>query len=491
MTTENKVQKLDDWCKQLIENFRTEYDKLSKVEKSKIQNSCNYSSPCQIEFFWVNEPMEYQLFITFHDPERNDKEIIINGPYKGYEITDKVISIMNEERWNKKIHYDSKEIRFRSSFDIGDQENKYSDAFLSNFSNFINYLRMETTHNIKMGILSEQIMGGRSWSAVLKGNISELKTPSDLVSKSMEIAKSISSKPMHVSDPKVGAKHTEPTKKDYFKIIGAYFNPPIRIGDQLELSFKDKLTSSIGSQLFYPTIESEFKLGDKIVIFDTFGFIGIQTESKEEAINVLNTIFGVSLFFGVKSLSVRESELVLTKFDSVSKSLSSFTSQISNSNRPMPGSSHHFRQNAISISSMVEILNIAQTVLLNKKLNELLLLLIDSYTHLCDSEYSPSFIFSWFIVEVHISQLFEKMLADKNISNKRQTKYANHGIWSSSTKIEVLNLCDILSDEEYLDFDKYNKKRNDIVHNGQKVNEDEAKMLFELSKEVLNQYISI
>ncbi|NPE27861.1 hypothetical protein HNV12_07790 [Methanococcoides sp. SA1] len=485
MSNKNKVQELEIWCNNLIKEFRKEYAKLDELEKSQIPNNLDYSSPCQIEFFWVDEPLEYQLFMTLHDPDRKDSEIVINGPYKGYELIDKVVEIMGEPQWNKKTPYKVDEIFSKFDSDVGDQENKYSDAFIPHISSFISLLRTDPTANIKIGLSSGQIMGDRDWCANIKGNISEIKKPIDVVSESIEIAKQQAFQIRDRIDSETPVKKVEYEEMKYSEIIGAYYYPTIRIGDQLELTFKEKLINSIGSPVYFPTIDSEFTLNGKFGFFDTFGFIGIQTKSKKVAIDLLNSIFGISLIFGYEPLSVRESELIFMKFNSKTKSLGGFTWQNSDSKRPTPYTAHSQRKIAIPLNSMRSILDSTDIVLQDQNLNESLLFLLESYTHLQDYEYSSSFLFSWFIVETYISQLFEEMISEKQVSNSRREIYDNHGKWSSETKIEVLNFCGKISSDEHSLVSKYNKIRNNFVHKGKRIDKNEAKDLFKLSKLIM------
>ena len=485
MSTKNKVQELETWCNNLIKEFRKEYAKLDDFEKSQIPTNLDYSFPCQIEVFWIDEPVEFQLFMILHDPDRRDGEVVINGTYKGHELIDKVVEVMNEPRWNKKAPYKVDDQFSSFDFDVGDQENKYSDAFIPQMSAFMSYLRMYSTSNIKNGELVGQMMGDRDWCSIIKGNIIDFKYPSDIASKSIENAKQQASQIRSKIDSESHVKNAKNEEIEYPEIIGAYYYPTIRIGDQLELTFKEKLINSIGAPVYFPAVDSEFILNGKFGFFDTFGFIGIQTKSKKEAIDLLNSIFGISLIFGYEPLSVRESELVFMKMNSETKSLGGFTWQTSDSKRPTPYTAHSQRKIAIPLDSMRNIIDVTEIVSQDNNLNESLLFLLESYTHLHDYEYSSSFIFSWFIVETYISQLFEEMLSEKRVSNKRKEKYDNHGKWSSDTKIEVLNFCGKISNEEHSLVSKYNKIRNNFVHKGKRIDENESKDLFKLSKFII------
>ncbi|MBY9021788.1 MAG: hypothetical protein KGD67_12090, partial [Candidatus Lokiarchaeota archaeon] len=85
-----KVQELEKWGQNLIDNFRKEYEKLNELERKHILDYTKYSAPCQIEIFWVSEPMEYQLFVQLYDSDSPDKEIKINEDNK---ILAKILTI--------------------------------------------------------------------------------------------------------------------------------------------------------------------------------------------------------------------------------------------------------------------------------------------------------------------------------------------------------------------------------------------------------------
>lgn len=491
MSSENKVQDLEKWCEDLIKNFRAECDKLDELEKSQIPNYLNFKSPCQIEFFWVDEPVEYQLFITMHDPDAKDGAIFINGPYKRHEILKKAIEIMNEPRWKKKTPY-KEYTEFSEYDDVGYQENKYSDAFVHQISAFYRNLNRNIAVNFEGGQISGQSMGDYDWCSTIKGNIAKQNNPMSLISESIKSAKQKAFDIRNKNDSDLTQKNVRIKENKKLKIIGAYYYPTIRIGDNLELSFQEKLTNSIGSPIYFPQIDHEFKLNGKFGFFDSFGFIGIQTDSEKEATQILNTIFGISLLLGFDSLSVRESELSSAKMNSESKSLGGFSWQNSDTKRPSPYSSHGLRKTAIPTDSMKEIIDITEKVLRNDTLNDSILFLLESYTHLHDSEYSPSFIFSWFIIEKRISQLFDEMLSEKKVSKNRKKKFENHEKWSSDTKIEVLNFCGKITNEEHQYISKYNKMRNKLVHQNNKLGKNESNELFEFSKQIVkDQVISL
>ena len=483
---ENKIKALEKWGQELIENFRIEYETLDELEKSHIPNDRDYRFPCQIEFFWVLEPIEYQLFITIHDNAREDGEIIINGPFPGNELIPKTIEIMNEPRWKKKVANEV-EYPFQEGFEIvGYQENKYSDIFLPNIANFINHLRMDPTINFKKSILAGQIMGSNGWCTIIKGNIVELETPDSLVIDSIKEAKQQANFIRERKETELPQGKSENNEKEYLELIGAYYYPGVRIGDNLELTFEEKLINSIGSPIYLPEVDYNFTFNNKKGFLDTFGFVGIHAKNENEALKILNTIYAVSLIFGFDSISVRESELFYMNMNSNSSSVGRFSwHSMGDTRRPSPYTSHGIRKVAIPLETMKTIIETAERISHNENLNELVLFLLESFTHFYDSEYSQSFLYSWLIVENHMTRLFNEMLSDKKVSSERKKKFYRHDKWSSESKIEVLNFTGKIDADKYTFLIKYNTKRNKFAHEGKNINEDESKKLFDFSKKII------
>lgn len=482
---EKRVQDLETWFHELLDNFRKEFEMLDESEKSQIPKNLDFSYPSQIEIFWVTEPIEYQLFITMHDHSRKDGEIIINGPFIGSELIPKVIEIMEEPRWKKDAPNKIDETTFlRFDDDIGNQENKYSDLFLLHISNLIITMRNDPTGNFKKGNVSGQIFDYDGWGMNIKGNIAELLKPDSLVSKSIKEAKQRAAQIKETKDVEIQQINSKNDEKEYLSVFGAYYYPGVRIGDNLELTFKEKLINTIGKPIYFPEAENKFTFNNKHGFFDTFGFVGIQNKSEKAAIKVLNTIFGVSLILGYNSTSVRELELFSMKMDSESLSIGGFSWQ-PEADRFSPYTSHGLRKIALPLDSMKMIINTAEKVSHNEPINESVSFLLESFTHFYNSEYSQSFLFSWLVIENYILRLFEEMLSEKEVSGKRKEKFKTQDKWSTETKIEVLNFNDIINLDEYNIFIRFNAKRNKFAHKGITIDKKESKELFEFSQNII------
>src|SRR5438445_6024721 len=98
ITQTDPAKGLWDWYDDFITKFRLEAAKLSDAERNKISNTDNYLEPCQIEVFWLEQP-EFQTIICSRFADRPDREITINGPFKGYEFIEEVDKVLREPRW--------------------------------------------------------------------------------------------------------------------------------------------------------------------------------------------------------------------------------------------------------------------------------------------------------------------------------------------------------------------------------------------------------
>lgn len=470
-----KLKELEKWGQNLIDNFRKEYEKLNELEQKQIFDYRKYSAPCQIEIFWVSEPFEYQLFVLLHDYDRPDKEIKINGPFKGFELEEEVIKIMDEPRWKKELL--NQEDNFHWDYDKN-QMNKYSDGFVQDFSNLLNIIRNDSLINFKNGLISSRPFLDNGWVANFKGNVAELGYFEKERIESFQYAKRGAS----IRNETVIKKPSSQSiihDKSFVGVIGAYYYPGVFIGNNIEISFKEKLHGP--NIIEYPKYEFEFTFDGRKGFYDKYGFVVIQIEDEKSAIKIINTIFGISLILGIESLSVRESELISSKIKQNNPVLGDSIggcSWNSANQRFKPMNFMGSRKTVIPLDKMNEIIKIAEIIYSDEKLNDLVVFLLDSYTHLKSLEFSQSFLFSWFIVENLIPRLFAEVISEKNEmygQNKKADKYDN---WSIATKIEFLSFLGKLGNQEY-DFLKiYNKKRNNFIHKGIAISKSDSEKLY-------------
>lgn len=490
---DKEIYILETWCEQAIYQFRKEYESLDSCEKSCVVKFLSLLAPSQIEIFWVSHPTEFQLVVVFHDPDRKDQEIIINGPYWGNELEKEVINLMDEPRWRKELRYTKPDGDWISEydFDAGNQEHKYSDYFVNPFSQFLNILRNSPLIQFKEGILMGSPFGDEDFCKIIRGNIASLDRI-DLLSDTLDSARQEGVR-RRTRNPNEKTPYSGDKKgKKYINLVGAYYCPGLYISDSCELSFKEKLYGL--NILEHQKYDHKFTFGNKTGYFTKYGLVLIPCNSEPDAIQKLNLIFAISLVKGFPALSVRSTELLRTKIeentDPLGQGFGGLSGGNPNTKRFTLGDIQGQRKKVISLEQMYEIIKNFETVWKNDSLLNYLLYLIESHTHLENKEYSQSYLYSWLIVEQDIANRFEQILDQKSMSSKRKGKFSNHDKWSSDNKIEFLNLYGAISDEEYTELIEWNLKRNKFAHKGFQIDKKLAKSLYNRSSEIVKQELS-
>lgn len=485
-TIDPKKAEIELFFLKRIKDYRSEYDKLTDQERRFVAEPALYREPCQIEVFWINEPVEFQLIIILHEATRDDREIIINGPFKGSEFINAVFEIAEEVRWKKITPYEVNQFDLMD-VDVQDQERKYSDFLIHSLQDLIFNARNSPFVDFKPGVISGAPFRESDWYSVIKGNVVDLKKDELWMIDSIWNAKKYAAMESNNEEERPRQEFiqqsikTENTRQIAF---GAYFYPHARIGDEVELSFKDKLVRAIGSPMILPQAEFSFTLNGKSGFYDTYGHIGIQTEKKNQALKALNTIFGISNLMGFPAFSVKESELIELSVGPDGFNLG-VTSWNSENKRSKPFSPPTRRKIKIPTNSMVEIINCAEIALNNHVLNEAVLFFLESLTHQNNEEYSQSFLYSWLIIENHVSEAFDELLDNKGVSEKRKKKFNSHDKWTIESKIEILNLEGKISDNDYQFLIHYNKIRNNFAHRGSSVNDKDSKTVLDFAQTII------
>lgn len=489
LTKIEKIDNLKKWCKRAIQQFREEYQSLDSLEKSCVQKSLSLLAPSQIEIFWISHPIEYQLILFFHDPERKDQEVIVNGPYQGHELESEVIKLMEEPRWKRKARYQLTEddkVFSELEYDAGNQERKYSDYFADVFPHFLHSLRIDPTIRMKKGFAGSSVIGNEDCYRIIKGNLVSLNKPDLLMLDYIEYARQDAKRNKDGTTHEHVSTREEKSKK-YLRFAGAYYYPGVYIGNSFELSFKEKIYGP--NILEYPRFEHKFFYGRKKGYFDKFGLVLLQCNSEADVIKKLNLIFAISLLKGIPVLSVRSTELLFIKipedYDAEGKPFGGYQWRTPYTKRFTPSNFRGQRKTGITLAQMQGIIKIFKKIENNGRLSNDLLSLIESYTHLHNKEYSQSFLYSWMIIEKDLTKQFEQILNQRSMTAERKGKFADADKWSSDSKIEFLNLYEILNDDDYQRLINCNKKRNKFVHDGKPIEENDAEFAYDLSFKIV------
>ena len=92
---------------------------------------------------------------------------------------------------------------------------------------------------------------------------------------------------------------------------------------------------------------------------------------------------------------------------------------------------------------------------------------------------------SWLIIERYLSLMWEREVINKVKGNKRKKKLNDSARWSADYIIEILNLLNKVSDENYKKLTMLRKKRNNIIHKGEDCSISETKECLNLARLIL------
>jgi len=465
---EQERQKLKKWLLELIEKFREEYGKLSDEEKRFVGNS-GYQPPCQIEIFWINEPIEWQILVITHDLTRPDKEIIINGPYKGYEFLSKLEKIMKEERWSRIIPPDSPFYGAKTG------TLKYSDIFAGIFQNFKRHIESSIFYRTQKGVRMGWGFPNNGLCQLTYGRIDELSQEKLIT----EIITSAKANAKEYKKRKISPTTGNLKKEEHLKGYGTYFYPPVWIGEAPKFSFIQKVT---GNEFVPPRTILKTRVNGKHVIVRSDGFIGIVHEDKKEVLKLVNVIFGTVLLLNIAPCHfARESEISEIEFNPTTLDIRSMTTPITTlrTYQVDPMASRHVfhlrKRKVIPKKDIEKVIEVADSILKNNELSNNVVLLLSAFSHYEESEYPQAFITSWIIIEKHISQLWTRVLREKGLKKKRREKLTNSHLWHADHILEALNMLGKLDDDTYDLLMTLKSNRNKFIHEGAPIKEENAK----------------
>lgn len=455
----------------------------------------DFRSPCQIEIFWLKQP-ELHLIVVTHFKERQDKEIIVNGPYYSNEFIDKVESVLEEPRWSKATE----------SIDI---------ICIQLTTEIQNGNLITITENAKQ--FYGQSVGIRSYAGIFIGNIAN--APYELQFREIEEDMKDEFERRRVQNA--------PENPYYLKYsgYGVHFFPPIIVGKKRKLPLRDILQDPldvISSKSSYPSSDqhiilttdfNEYKIivkedgfiwnsnGRSIIKKDFFGKSKFEENKKDTVVKILNTIMSIGVMAGLDLFAVREHELLKVRhseYCGVSMGISIEDSLFS-STRSIFYSHKDFRiatftghslftgndMKEVEVDTVLKMIKNAVKVFRDENIIEDLQLLIESYTNIRDKDYNHSFILSWTILERYLSNLWRKTLENMQLSKGRIDKLTGGAQWSVDKILEVLNIFDKIDKTKYDKFMNLKYKRNKLIHAVVKMSKEDAEICFKIASEIV------
>jgi len=470
-TTEEDVR---DWWESHIENVREAGSASLQVE--------DCSPPCQVEVFWVSEPLESQASIITHDQDRPDEEIIINGPYQGTDFIQEVAEISKEDRWQKSVPPQN----FKSP--PGEQPIR-ADVLASIISGLISRLKQSIFTDLPLHRNrwhnSSRLWGASSYH-ILVGNVVDFEEygeddPVKTTSESDDGGQS--------GDDSGSEPDSESEKENQQKIGpagGGFIHPAVWVDQAPDRSFDKKVW---GTQFR----ENEVVYKDEILDDDFLAFrdglLAVLSDDGDYILNLLNTFMGIGIigdYFQWRSLQPREFISGRASPEGF-KSSTAETSTPSGRNQLWHGESgpEDYDRGIIQSKVINYILDVTEVVFPVSDLRERITLHLQAHTHFLDDEYAASFLLNWTVVEQYIEDILNQKLRDEyNVNRDRRDNIQGRN-WFISHLIELSEITDTIDSALYDELDRHRKKRNRVVHNMESVSGKRAEDLDHLVSELL------
>jgi hypothetical protein len=492
-------QIIDDYRENHSEDFEDIYWGLNK--------------PCQIEIFSMFNPIKFSLLFLSHDEKRNDKQIIIHQTENGSDFIDNLEEKLEAPRWRQvvedEIVHSTVDQATKTQFEVSTR----GDLLINSFQNHLMDNGSNHLFSDQFGTKSAYQLGEEMWCYFIYGDIIECDTE-DIFMFSLlgsigeddgngeteqqdqdESEDNVDSDSDSAeSNNETESSHNESIpEKRQMGVYGTFFYEPVWVGDIPDPDFRDRILG----QMSYDrdtVMKSEFDNSTVRVTQDGL-VIADNVSDKNEALEIINTVFGASIFHGYTFQAATQNDLVEVEIEDgeISNILGSpdLPRKISNISQNTQYKVHHStdyheERKIIDIAEMESILDYAQTIHSEEKLGERTHLALQAYTHYQNGEYTQAFLLSWISVEQHInSYVYDHLTNSINISNNRANDIINSSNWSASNKIEILEIANGINKNRYDEINEFRKKRNRVVHDMESVSESFAKRILSLTFSLL------
>lgn len=471
------MSSVEAWLKEFLSEFRKQCEHLSEDEKSRISNLDNFLPPCQMLFLHFKDA-NFQFLIVTHDEKRKDLEITVHEAIPTYEAVDTLENILKDQKWDRELSEDERKF-------LADRTVKFSDILKGVFLGIVSQLR-----DLPFAKPGPTIIGQKSWLTAnsfiwnIRGNIAELdyiETASKIIEEAKKRSEAVKTetKPPPPAPPKPITKGS-----------GTYLYPPIWIGKLPGRTFREQ---ALGGFIL-PQKAFDTKYKGKILVVNEDGAIAIGETDIAKATRMLNEIMATGLlldlpFFAARELEVSDAEidpsnLTITSFGIRTVSLRTQLFEFAFMRSPS-----FIERREINKEKLVQLIQQAERNTQDSDIADFQVFLLEAYTCLQSSEYMQSFVMSWVIIERQMSWLWKKFLKEEQIERTRREKMMNPAYWTLDFVLETLNLVGKISPEDYQILMNLKNKRNDIMHEGERVSESEAEKCFEIAKIIVKQRI--
>lgn len=458
-------------------------DKIRERNGTLFHGMQDFSSPCQVEVFWLKEPLEGQSVIITHDRKRPDKEITINGPYKGENFIEKVATVSQEERWQQALPPQT----FKTP---PGRRPIREDALAHVISVLIDRLEESIFTSFSFSEL-RFLTGSRLWGNssyhIMVGNVVDFDLPGEATSEESPVTSDENSQQDVDSEEDQNPESNEQDEELELQSAGAGFiYPAVWVDKPPERSFQEKIWGSNFRE--NEVVYNKEILGDDFLAFRD-GLLAILSDDSDRILKLLNTLFGIGIFgkyFQWRSLQPREFISGHATVDGFSNSHAE-TSTPSGRNQLWHGETgpDDHERGLIKSEIIDYFLKITEVVFPLEDLRERVTLHLQAHTHFSDDEYTASFLLNWNIIEQHVEDILNSNLRDQYDVNRDRRDTIQGRNWFISHRIELAEITDAIDDKIYSELDRHRKKRNAVVHNMETVSAERAEDIDHLVSELL------
>lgn len=483
--SESNLGEVEATLVQLIEEFRSRSNELSEEELEMLSNSGDFREPCQLELFWMNDPFDCQLLVKTRDENRDDKEIIINGPFTGPEFVQKVEKILDEPRWQQLV--EDSIWRPTSSTDII----KRKDQITPVIRRFVTLAQSTIFHSYPSKLGTGMALSKTNWSYQINGNITTHDINTFIDQRINEVQTRVSKvNNTNESQPQVPKTESSENDSDESGIQGysVHIYEPVWIGEQPKKSFQEVVFNRTSHNR---DLEHNTSFDGRALRAYRDGRLFVEEENPGKAVEIFNTLFGTAMFYGFRWQAVQKKGVQDTKVDEEGGSISrSSTLSMPRAILDMPdGESLSFMppRKEISIDEFKAIVEKSEKIFQEPQLRDKIIFALQAFTHHLNGEHSQAFLLNWILIEQHLSQVLNRHLKEENnVNNDRRSKITDSAHWYASHKIEVLEIVGAIDGVTYEEIDRFRKRRNEIVHNMETASEQESKDMLKLALDFIN-----
>lgn len=461
------VTAMADTQKQITNKFENVIDKYRDNHSEESEEPYwGFGSPCQIEIFSMSRPIEFSLLILTHDDKRDDKNIVVHQAKNGSKFLDVLEDKLEAPRWKQVAEREIKHAHVdqatKTQFDISTR----GDLLINSFQNHLVNTGSDLLFSDTFGTRQASRISDKIWCYFIYGDIKECELDelfplvfADLEDDEDEMSKGhdeddsqedidSSSDSADLDSPAESKPNESSSEREEVKRYGTFFHEPVWVGDIPDPDFRDRILG----QMSYDrdtVMNREFD-GYSVQITQDGLVVVNDIDDKKEALDIINTIFGASIFHGYTFQAATQNDLMEVEIENgeISNVVGSpnLPRKISNINhvtkhKAIHNSDYRNERTIIEIEKMETILDYSKKIYAEEKLGERTHIALQAYTHYQNGEYTQAFLLSWISVEQYINTyVYDHLTEDANISNTRAGNIIDSSNWSASNKIEVLEI---------------------------------------------------